>query len=106
MSEEEAIKILKEFKETGYHTLKIKNNKNRIEANIMIELAIETVLNLVRKQSKIIDLMAKYITDNGTDICPYEYTGRVYLDCANKCRNNIKECWKIYFMKEGEQNGR
>ena len=45
MELEEAIEILKEFKKTGYHTLMVKYNWDRIKANTMIEIAIETVLN-------------------------------------------------------------
>lgn len=55
MKLEEAIEILKEFKNTGYHTLMAKYNWDRIKANTMIEIAIETVLNHLTKQEKMIE---------------------------------------------------
>lgn len=52
MEIEYAIEILKEFKKTGYHTLRIKYNKDRIEANSMIERAIETLLTAYEKEKE------------------------------------------------------
>ena len=50
MDIEKAIEILKEFKKTGFHTLMIKYNENRIHTNKMIENAIETLLTAYEKE--------------------------------------------------------
>lgn len=57
MTEEElkAIELLEEFKKTGYHTLMIKYNNDRIKTNTKVETAIETILNLVKKQQEEIE---------------------------------------------------
>jgi len=44
MELKEAIELLTEFKKTGYHTLMIKHNWDRITTNKKIEYAIDTVL--------------------------------------------------------------
>lgn len=59
------------------------------------------------KKDKIIDLMAKEISENITNTCPfadYNYD----LDCENKCNDNYKECWKQYFENKAKevQNGK
>lgn len=56
----------------------------------------------VEHQDKIIDLMADEIANNITNTCPledYDY----YLDCANKCNDNYKECWKQYFENKAKE---
>lgn len=66
MELEEAIEILKEFKKTGYHTLMAKYNTwDRIKANTMIEIAIETVLNYLTKQEKMIQNLKKTMENDG-----------------------------------------
>ena len=71
MKEEEkkAIEILQEFKKTGYHTLSLKYNEDRIHTNKLIERALETVLNLIEtqkaeleKKEKAMNLMAEQLT--------------------------------------------
>ena len=52
MNIEEAIEILKEFKKTGFHTLMIKYNKDRIHTNKIIEQAIETLLTAYEKEKE------------------------------------------------------
>ena len=47
---------------------------------------------------KQIDLMAEEIANNITNVCPredYNYD----LDCENRCSDNYKECWKLYFAE-------
>lgn len=70
-------------------------------------VAIGTVLTLLEKKDKIIDLMAEEISENITNTCPfadYNYD----LDCENKCNDNYKECWKQYFENKVKevQNGK
>ena len=67
------------------------------------EEAIGTVLTLLEKKDKIIDLMAEEIGKNITNTCPfadYNYD----LDCENKCNDNYKECWKQYFENKVEED--
>lgn len=59
---------------------------------------LDTVLFLTKKQEKQLDLMAEYIANNITNVCPredYNYD----LDCENRCSDNYKECWKSYFAE-------
>lgn len=48
MSEEEAIELLKYFKNNGFAMLEIKY-ENRIKANTKLETAIDTILNRVEE---------------------------------------------------------
>jgi len=52
MTEEEkkAIKVLEEFKKSGYYILSVKYCEDRIHTNKLIEKSLETVLNLIQKQ--------------------------------------------------------
>lgn len=59
--EKEAIEKLEFFKETGYATFMIKYDVDRTTANGMIKRTIETVLNLIQKQDKIIDNAIKEV---------------------------------------------
>lgn len=59
--EKEAIEKLEFFKETGYATFIIKYDVDIITANGMIKRTIDTVLNLIQKQDKIIDKMAEQL---------------------------------------------
>ena len=65
ISEEErkAIEILKEFRKTGYTTLMVKYYGDRIKTNTIIKMTIDTVLNLIETQNKMIELMAEDIKD-------------------------------------------
>ena len=65
-------------------------------------VAIETVLKLLEKKDKIIDLMADEIANSITNTCPledYNYD----LECENKCNDNYKECWKQYFENKAKE---
>lgn len=101
MGLEEAIKILKEFKNTGYHTLMAKYNWDRIKANTMIEIAIEVVLNHITKQEKMIDKMAKalhlFIWKNDEKIM---ITSKPKVSCQTLSIEDIKQ----YFEKKVEES--
>ena len=64
-------------------------------------VAIGTVLNLLEKKDRIINLMAEEISKSILNTCPLaDYN--VDLDCENKCRDDYKKCWKQYFERKGE----
>ncbi len=99
--EEKAIKILQEFKKTGFHTLSLKYDTDRIHTNKLIENSIDTVLNLIDKQNKVIDEMAKRLEDeelyvNVNGICLY----------GEDCHEDCKDCIKQYFIRKVEENGK
>ena len=51
--------------------------------------------------NKQIDLMAEEIANSIINTCPladYDFD----LDCENRCNDNTKECWKIYFERKAE----
>ncbi len=98
MELEEAIKILKEFKETGYHTISIKYKWDRIKANTMIELAIEVILNHLTKQDKMIELMSRFID---TELSS-EHLSKV-LKIEVKPLETYREDIKQYFEKKAEE---
>lgn len=64
--------------------------------------AIETVLNLIQTQDKIIDLMGKYISDLDIDedICMKNV---VNTEICNEEYSNCKECIKEYFLNKVEK---
>ena len=71
-------------------------NKDFIEITVDGEKKIFVSEEKLKEKDKIIDLMAKEISENITNTCPfadYNYD----LDCENKCNDNYKECWKQYF---------
>ena len=59
------------------------------------------VLNLIQKQSKVIDEMAKEIEDF-TGSCPKDTYDFSEIDCENICGIELKECWKQYFYRKVE----
>ena len=64
--------------------------------------AIDIILNLIQKQSKVIDEMAGYLAIIRD--CPNEDKG-ANLDCENRCNNTdeiYEECWKQYFYRKVE----
>lgn len=104
MELEEAIKILENFKnnklerdklEIRYHGgFKIGDIHKFTELNP----AIETILNCLTKQDKMIELMLEYLNFYGVedDICTAEL--------SKDCNENCKECIKQYFEKKVEEN--
>ena len=68
-----------------------------------LETDIETVLNLIQKQEKIIDKMAEYINelDIDEDICTKNV---INPQLCNEEYSNCKECIKEYFKKEVEKD--
>ena len=105
MNEKEIIERLNRFK-----TIKVLYGNTfaiHLEQLEQLQNDIETVLNLLEKKDKIINLMAEEISENITNTCPfadYNYD----LDCENKCNDNYKECWKQYFENKAKevQNGK
>ena len=61
MNIEKSIEILKEFKKTGFHTLMIKYNEDRIHTNKIIEDAIETLLTAYEKEKEKNKRYEKYL---------------------------------------------
>lgn len=66
--EKKAIEILGEFKKNGFHLLNLKY-ESRVSTTKHIENSIETILNLIEKQSKEIEELKKpkYIIDFKTN---------------------------------------
>lgn len=109
MSEEEkeAIEILKEFKETGFHTLRYKYNKDRLDCNVMIENTIETILNLIEKQQKEINELKEINADLvKTRIEDFKELNRIQQEdfiSKDKIEDKIKDLEKekdLYFEKQ------
>lgn len=78
--EQEAIEILKEFKEKGYANLYIKYNGNRSKINLKIKKSIKNVLSMLEEKDKQIDLMSEQLT---TPIHSKEWVKQYY---ANKAK--------------------
>ena len=103
MELEEAIEILKEFKKTGYHTLMAKYNWDRIKANTMIEIVIETVLNHLTKQEKMIELMALAISSYDGQLVINQYKDR--NDVKAKFEEYVEDgTYEQYFEKKAEED--
>ena len=66
--EKKAIEILGEFKKNGFHLLNLKY-ESRVSTTKHIENSIETILNLIEKQSKEIEELKKpkYVIDCKTN---------------------------------------
>ena len=81
MNRDKDIEILKEFKEKGFASLMIKYNKNRIQTNTMVEMAIENVLKELETYKKVAEKLAEKLT--------YE-RGRKqdYMFCIEICEEN------------------
>ena len=59
------------------------------------------MLDLTKKYKRQIDLMAEEIANSIINTCPladYDFD----LNCENRCSDNTKECWKIYFERKAE----
>lgn len=108
--EKEAIEKLEFFKETGYATFMIKYDVDRTTANGMIKRTIETVLNLIQKQDKEIELLSKKLYLCTPEIPQHEHQKYVsYVDLIDKIikleeiiDNAINEVEKIrqYFSED------
>jgi hypothetical protein len=86
MSEEEIIKRLKELKEEGA---------------ILGEDEVKTLLNLIEKKDKIIDLMAEFIKKrNSSDVIDYCNTE----NCTYEKTYCDTSCIKEYFRKKVEND--
>ena len=57
MNIDKDIEILKEFKETGFATLMIKYDKDRIQANTMVKTALENVLKALEGKDCVIETL-------------------------------------------------
>ena len=94
MNEEEAIEKLK-YINMAYDC---NNYYSRYELD-----CIETVLNLLEKKNKIIDLMANHIATSDSDLCEY-------LDITTKCKyyagdngKTCDNCIKQYFENKAKE---
>ena len=96
MTKEQAIEKIK----WSIHISKLTKDINGSNASINVEV-LETVLSMLEQKDKIIDLMLNEITNDTINTCPledYNYD----LDCENKCNDNYKECWKLYFENKAK----
>ena len=62
----------------------------------MYRNALEIIKNLIEKQEKAIDRLAKHI-EKFTGSCPLDKC--LLKECNKECENQIAECWKEYFME-------
>ena len=82
MNIEKSIELLKEFKKTGFHTLMIKYNEDRIHTNKLIEEAIETLLTAYEKEKRLAEANLKDSEEFQDNMCNHR--------CSKKC-NEIKQ---------------
>lgn len=61
----------------------------------------KSLKGIIKKQNRIIDLMADEIANNIINTCPLE-NYNYDLDCENRCNDNYKECWKLYFENKAK----
>ena len=101
MNKEEAIEILKYFKEHGFSMLIIRYGGRR-EANFKIETALDTISNELEKKDEIINAMAdalKFSFNSGINFFPSSI-----CKCEGdirKCEGKIcTECIKQFFEKK------
>lgn len=90
--EKEVINDLKDF---------ISDDSDLITYDMTI-FEIKLILNLIKKQQKVIDEMASYLSI--IRACPNEDCG-ANIDCERRCNLTDelqKECWKIYFNRRVE----
>ena len=104
MNRDKDIEILKEFKEKGFASLMIKYNKNRIQTNTMVEMAIENVLKELETYKKIAEWIIRYsinksITTLDLKVCKYS---RENKHCPNFSEENCIKCILDYARKEVE----
>lgn len=100
MTNEQAQKVLDELQ--GVRPEILNNEAKRLfEAIMKIADERDELKNEAKEKDKIIDLMAKYIS-NIRD-CPFENEGK-YLDCEKMCdiRTDM-ECWKQYFENKAKE---
>lgn len=64
--------------------------------------ALQTVLNLIQKQDKIIDKFSKALV-NCVGTCPIDYNDDFENDCEN-CQETLEKCWIEYFKKVDEED--
>lgn len=63
---------------------------------------LETILNLIQKQDKIIDKFSKALV-NCIGTCPIDYNDDFENDCEN-CQDTLEKCWIEFFRKEVEKD--
>lgn len=82
------------------------DSESDIETEDLTNKCINNVLNLIKKQQKVIDEMASYLSRIRT--CPNADCD-VDIDCERRCNltDEIQgECWKIYFNRKVECDDR
>ena len=94
--EKEAIEQLRSWRDY------IIKNKDKVNKANDIEFYLRTALNLIQKQSKIIDKFSKALV-NCVGTCPIDYNDDFENDCEN-CQNTLEKCWIEYFKKEVEKD--
>lgn len=98
MNEEEAIEIIKKNYEDARGSICFRDD---IQAVDTLEDYIKNSKNLINKQEKVIDRMAKYIEEL-IGSCPYDTFDYQVRDCQKECKDQMAECWKEYFMEDKE----
>lgn len=73
-------------------------NKTELDRHKNTEKSLK---GIIKKQNRIIDLMADEIANNIINTCPLE-NYNYDLDCENRCNDNYKECWKLYFENKAK----
>ena len=71
MNIDKDIEILKEFKEKGFASLMIKYNKDRIQTNTMVEMAIENVLSELETYKRIANMNLKDSEEFNKNMCEH-----------------------------------
>lgn len=74
-------------------------NKTELDRHKNTEKSLK---GIIKKQNRIIDLMADEIANNIINTCPLE-NYNYDLDCENRCNDNYKECWKLYFENKAKR---
>lgn len=94
--EKEAIEQLRSWRDY------IIKNKDKVNKANDIEFYLRTALNLIQKQSKIIDKFSKALV-NCVGTCPIDYNDDFENDCEN-CQDTLEKCWIEFFKKEVEKD--
>lgn len=83
---------------------KVENIKWNNEHKYCNKDDVDFLLNLIQKQSKIIDKFSKALV-NCVGTCPIDYNDDFENDCEN-CQDTLEKCWIDFFRKEVEKDGR
>ena len=97
----EAIMQIADERDEACKDIKKKDKQIEKYQNMLVTNDMLHVIECENKD-KIIDLMLEEISKNILNTCPledYNYD----LDCENRCNDNYKECWKLYFENKAKR---